>query len=354
VVNFIVGNPGTGIDGHVHYYLDGGAAVMQYTTAPIALTGLTAGSHTLITQLVDNSHLPLVPNVADTVTFNIDLTLPNPQTIYNIQYSTATPPNSPFINQVTSTSGLITGVASTGYFMQDGTGIWNGIYVYDNTHSPAIGDSVTITGIVKEYFGFTEFTTISGFTIHSSGHTLPAPTIITAANIQDTTVGEAYEGVLVKIINATCSLIPSNFGTYGEWTVNDGDSCHVDDLIYHYVPTLGTHYDITGPVYLGYHNYFILPRDANDVQVHVGINELSMMSANVSVYPNPTADYIFISNLYGATSVKISNLLGETVKEIAITGDEAKINVGNLTTGVYIITLQNKNKIIAAKKFSKE
>jgi|GEM_PF-270419 len=351
VVNFIVGNPGTGIDGHIHYYLDADPVVMQYTTGPIALTGLTDGPHTLITQLVDNSHLPLVPNVADTVLFNIDLTLPNPQTIYNIQYSTATPPNSPFVNTVASTSGIITAVGSAGFFIQDGTGIWNGIYVYDNTHSPVIGDSVTITGTVKEYYGFTEFTLINGYTVHSSGNTLPAPVTVTGANIKDTIAGEAYEGVLVKIINVPCSKTANS---YGEWQVFDGDTANVDDLMFHYTPVLGANYDVEGVIYLTYSHYFIEPRDINDIYSYSGINELSMMSANVSMYPNPTTDYLFISNLYGATSVKISNLLGETIKEIAINGDEAKINVGNLTTGVYIITLQNKNKIIAAKKFSKE
>jgi hypothetical protein len=353
VSEFVVGNPGTGIDGHINYTVDGGSVQSQYTVLPINLTGLAAGVHQVILQLVDTNNVALTPNKADTVNFTVDLTLPNAQTIHDIQYSTATPANSPFINTLTTTSGIVTAVAPAGYFIQDVTGMWNGIYVYDNLHHPVIGDNVTLTGTVKEFYGYTEFTAITGFTVVSSGNTLPAPTTITGVNIADTTVGEAYEGVLVTISDAPCSNT-NHVASYGEWQVFSGDSANIDDLMFHYVPTLATHYDVTGVVYLTFSIDFIEPRDANDVQVHLGINELSSTSANVNVYPNPTTDFLFVSNTYGATSVKISNLVGETVKEIAINGDDVKINLGNLTTGVYIITLQNKNEIIAAKKFTKE
>ena len=351
VNEFVVGNPGTGIDGHIHYYLDANPLVMQYSTLPIMLTSLAAGPHTIILQLVDNSHLPLVPNKADTLNFTVDLTLPNPQTIHDIQYTTASPANSPFNNTLTSTTGIVTGVAPAGYFIQDLTGMWNGIYVYDNLHHPAIGDNVSLTGTIKEYYGYTEFTGIVGFTVLSTGQTLPLPTTVNGADIVDTIAGEAYEGVLVKIGDVPCSKIANS---YGEWQVFDGDSANVDDLMFHYTPVLGTHYDITGIIYLTFGQDFIEPRDSNDVQIHTGINELSAASANISVYPNPAADVLFVSNMSGATSLKITNLLGSTIKDVSVKGDDAKVNVENLSSGIYVLTLIKENKVIAAKKFSIE
>lgn len=349
VSEFVVGNPAPGIDGYINYKVDGGTAQSHYTILPINITGLTAGVHQVILQLVDTNGVALTPNIADTVNFTVNLTAPNPQSIYSIQYSTATPPNSPFNNTVTTTTGIVTAVATSGYFLEDSAKVWNGIYVYDNLYSPAIGDKVSVTGTVKEFHGFTEFTTITGLTVLSSGNTLPAPVIITAANIADTTVGEPYEGILVKIINVPCAKLPNNFG---EWALFSGDSAHVGSLIFGYTPVLGAYYDIEGVLYLGYHNYFIEPRDINDIYSYSGINELSAASANVSMYPNPANDALFISNLSGATTITISNLIGETIKEIKVSGDDVKINVANLPSGLYVITLQDETKLIAVKKLS--
>ena len=68
VDNFTVTNDGTG-DGHWHYTLDGGSAVMVYDTNDFTLTGLSSGSHTLVAGLVDNSHADLSPAVEETITW---------------------------------------------------------------------------------------------------------------------------------------------------------------------------------------------------------------------------------------------------------------------------------------------
>ena len=74
VQNFTVGNPGAGIDGHIHYTLDGGSVVMKYDTDPISLTGLADGNHTLDLELVDNSHQPLASPVTASVSFDVTST----------------------------------------------------------------------------------------------------------------------------------------------------------------------------------------------------------------------------------------------------------------------------------------
>ena len=76
VVNFVVGNPGdAGVEGHIHWTLDGVDQAMKYDTNPIDLVGLEDGDHTVMLKLVDNAHADLEPLRADTVTFNVNTTI---------------------------------------------------------------------------------------------------------------------------------------------------------------------------------------------------------------------------------------------------------------------------------------
>ena len=70
VSNFVVDT--SGADGHIHYYVNG-AMTMKYDMSSILLSNLANGSYEVIMQLVDNAHQPLIPNVADTVNFNVNV-----------------------------------------------------------------------------------------------------------------------------------------------------------------------------------------------------------------------------------------------------------------------------------------
>ena len=67
--NFTVGAAGDGYDGHWHYTLDGGSAVMVYDTNDVSLTGLANGVHTIVAWLTDDNHQALSPTVEETITF---------------------------------------------------------------------------------------------------------------------------------------------------------------------------------------------------------------------------------------------------------------------------------------------
>ena len=103
----------------------------------------------------------------------ISVTTPTPPTItsiYNIQYTTASPADSPQLGNVVTTKGVVTGVFQIGgdadrFFIQDGNGAYNGIFIYENTYTVAVGDSVLVTGTVQEYFGLTEIGFVSNVTI---------------------------------------------------------------------------------------------------------------------------------------------------------------------------------------------
>lgn len=350
VVNFIVGNPGPGIDGHINYFVDGGNAVMQFTVAPIALTGLTAGNHTVITQLVDTANAPLIPDVADTVHFSVNLSLPNQLTIYDIQYTTDALGNSPWKDSVVTVSGIVTGAGSQGYFIQDGSGAWNGIYVFDNANKPATGDSITITATVDEYFNFTELKNVLGYNLNSSGNTLPAPVTVTGAQIKPS-AGEQYEGVLVKIMNAK-NLVSAP--TYSEWKLNDAtvDSIKSHQLLSTYTLILNQTYNLTGPVYFSYGEYKIEPRDVNDIQV--GITEM-FNETTVALYPNPASSVICIeSGETGAPNIcRVYDIPGTEVITKTFSDNKINLDVSKLNAGLYFVRIEGKAGV-AIKKFIKE
>ena len=71
VENFTVGASGdTGVDGHIHYSLNGGAEVMVYSSDDLTLSDLPNGDHSIVFSLVDDAHQPLDPAVSATVEFS--------------------------------------------------------------------------------------------------------------------------------------------------------------------------------------------------------------------------------------------------------------------------------------------
>ncbi|MBI4646728.1 MAG: lamin tail domain-containing protein [Bacteroidia bacterium] len=145
----------------------------------------------------------------------------NTVTIYNIQYSTDSTGNSPLTGDTIMTSGIVTslhysyaGGTYRGYFIQESEGAWHGIYVYDNAHTPAIGDNLTIIAKVAEYNGLTELSNVLSYNVNSTGNSLPLATVINTGDMN-----EEYEGVLITVENAEC--------------INDsaGHSCYIRILL---------------------------------------------------------------------------------------------------------------------------
>ncbi|MBK6525961.1 MAG: hypothetical protein IPG07_10690 [Crocinitomicaceae bacterium] len=164
--------------------------------------------------------------------------------IHDIQFTLTINGESPQMNNVVTTYGIVTGVFDFGeagtFFIQDGDGVWNGIYVNESRYLVALGDSVEVTGTVTEYFGLTEMNDVTNVTVINSGNPQPNPVLIPTSDISQ----EKYEGILVTVTDAICTN--SNAG-FGQFIVNDSSgNCLVDDQIYQYTPTLNHVYQITG------------------------------------------------------------------------------------------------------------
>lgn len=109
-----------------------------------------------------------------------------------------------------------------------------------------VGDEISFTADVDEYYGLTEIKNLSNLNILSSGNALPEPYIADTWDIND----ESLEGVLVKVASAVCTDPDLGFG---EWELNDGTGpCRVDDLGIVFTPEQGISYSVTGPLYFSY------------------------------------------------------------------------------------------------------
>ena len=105
-------------------------------------------------------------------------------------------------------SGFVTcdTVANVGVrYMQDNTG-GIAIFSYDFGAAVSRGDSVTVTGKLKNYNNLLEIDPVASWEIHSSDNPLPEPVLVTPSQI-----AEQHEGMLVKIENVIFSEGGENF-----------------------------------------------------------------------------------------------------------------------------------------------
>jgi hypothetical protein len=179
--------------------------------------------------------------------------------IYDIQYTEDASGDSPLKGDVVRTKGVVTGVEAKGFYLQDGAGAWNGVYVYQNaTPTVAIGDSINIEALVDEYYNLTELKN-PVITAINSGNSFEINEVALGA------VGESYEGVFMKVSDVTCAEVANG---YGEWMVQDAvpDTITLDDVMYAYEPVLGQSFtSITGCLTYSFGAFKLLPRSADDI-----------------------------------------------------------------------------------------
>ncbi len=187
--------------------------------------------------------------------------------IYDIQYvaDPAVDDASPFEDRMVRTEGIVVANLGDQVFIQDGAGAWNGIMLYRPSGTLNVGDHVQVSGTVIEYYGMTEFAYGADTTVISSGNALPAPALITAAEIfyNDASVSEQYESVFVEARDVTVTAIES----YGIWAFTDasGGTGKADDTAYTPDPAVDDVFAILrGPIIYDYSQYKVLPRDADD------------------------------------------------------------------------------------------
>jgi hypothetical protein len=288
-------------------------------------------------------------------------TIPN-VSLYDIQYTTAVPANSPYMNQNVTTGGIVTASYNGGYWIQTSyTSTWSGLYVWDGSHVPVVGDSILLTGEVVEFYNETELETITGYTVVSAGlESHITPTVVAFNTIQN----EMFEGLLVKVKDVTDKRYNASAAWYvfydSTMTAGINSEDTVDNIIYTYTFTQNKKYNITGVIHFEYANW-IEPRNQLDIDsINVtasGIKNYQNNFADVNIYPNPNNGVFTVSvNVLSDennTDIALTDITGRIVyKEQLDThagSSSLPINTSNLEKGTYFIQISNSQSSIVKK-----
>ncbi len=255
---------------------------------------------------------------------------------------------SPLVDKVRGITGTVTGVlAGQGFFVQDASAAWSGIWVADATTSVQEGNGVKVEGTVKEVDGVTTL-------VASKVTVINPPVTITPVLVDSPQAAEVemYESVLVKVHGARANAA----GTDGTWVIytTSGNDITVNKWLYTSVPVADHFYDVTGIVNGKNGAYKLEPRKAADV---VDLNTVGTPVTPVpgnlqfNVYPNPFNDHLNIDNNDKLTRVMISNIAGQRVIDVQYPGHV--IRTANLVSGVYVVTLFNEQGVVKTERIIK-
>jgi hypothetical protein len=238
-----------------------------------------------------------------------------------------------------STTGVVTANFGDSYFIQDGSGGWNGLFIYESGRNPFVGDSIVLTGEISEYYGKTEMLNITDYYFISSNNTLPEP-----VSVQTGAVSEEHEGVLVKVNNAICT--DDNYqANYYMWTVDDGSGelrIH-NTSVYEFEPVEGSYYSITGPMNYDFDEWKIelsptFPvGPGGDTDGPVISDVIPVTSTNVRVLFNEDVEQTTAENI---ANYSIENVTIESAAQHAFNKTEVNLTVSELS-GEYELTVEN-------------
>ncbi len=221
-----------------------------------------------------NESLSVVYNFFVPKTFTGELV-----SIYDIQ---GQQDDSPYDGETVSTTGIVTGNFGTSYFIQDGTGLWNGLFIYESGRNPSIGDSVIITGEITEYYGKTEMANITDYYFITANNQLPEAVEVATGEIE-----EGHESIIISVTDAVCT--DENYqSNYFMWEVNDGSGplkIH-NTSIFEYEPTEGLTYDITGPLNYDFDEWKIELRYESDINGSVDLDGPVVISVEPIINTN--------------------------------------------------------------------
>jgi len=183
------------------------------------------------------------PADAPATTYNY-IIRPSFLSIFDLQYTgNPTGGASPYAGQTVTVTGIVTGTEFSpfrdGFFISDpGGGLWSGIEVYNPQSTPALGDSIRITGIIAEYNDLTEFAGGAQVTVQGRG-TIPEPLSMRITQLADS--GEPFEGTLARIDAPMVVTDISDWSPYRQFNIRSGSVTAVTlgDFTFEYVPALG-------------------------------------------------------------------------------------------------------------------
>lgn len=80
------------------------------------------------------------------------------------------------------------------------------------------------------------------------------------------------------------------------------------------------------------------------------LSNTNLSLAKVIIYPNPSVNTVTIESPYNILKIKIYNTVGKMVKQIEEDGKKIKLNIQNLSSGIYILNLTLENNKTVNRK----
>jgi hypothetical protein len=117
-------------------------------------------------------------------------------------------------------------------------------------------------------------------------------------------------------------------------------------------PSVTTNYTVTGTNANGCSSSSVISQIAVDC---TGLEELASMVAGLSVYPNPVNDLLIAGKTtHSEITVKVFNMVGELVYSDILMSDKTRIDLNDLSGGIYFVAFYEKNRMIKTVKIVKE
>ncbi len=403
-----------GVDTTILYYATGVGST-TWVAVPMVVTSGSTYSAT-IPALANGTFVSYYIHAADSSSSHLATNFPNVQsggtdpifylvddagtTIYDIQYTPYSDGSSGLNTMVVTVSGIVTAtVNDLGYVViqQPGVNAWSGLWLATGTGLAGLnmGDSVTVTGTVKENFGYTELTSVTVVnTTTPNSSIVPLtvdPDMLTTYTFP---ASEQYEGMLLQLVNPVTpnpmyviSTHPTGETFYGQFVLGDtasskkgarilvgstsepsslnvsyisnGDSSFASNLNVTavYVAVGNTIDTLVGIGFYDYDNTIILPRMNGDVKgFRVGSItgvQSGYVSSNFTVYPNPANSELNVSlnsTISGAT-IAISDLTGRQLMTQSLNSTSMQMDVSSLNEGMYFLSISSGNGIVEQAKF---
>jgi hypothetical protein len=267
------------------------------------------------------------------------------------------------IRKITVATGIITTVVGTGTagYTGDGAAASSArISAPDRIALDAAGDlyisdagnnvirKVTMsTGIITTVVG-TGSVGYSGDGGAATSATLSDPSGIVFDASGNMYIADASNNVIREVVKST-GLITTLAGNHTQgYSGNGGPALSAE--FFH--PLSMAIYNNTGDMLIDDDENWVIRK----VTAPLAVNDLSSSNTEVSVYPNPAKDVLYISlnkNVNAGSIIAIYNLLGKEVmvENVKASAQNISLNTSSLSEGIYLIKLVSPDGSQAVKKF---
>ncbi|OMP32613.1 T9SS type A sorting domain-containing protein [Mangrovimonas sp. DI 80] len=350
VQNFVVGNPGEGIDGHIHWIIDSGEGAvsqpMKYDTDDVSITVTNGGEYVVEMILVDNNHAPISPAVSAMVEFDVeeimqvenlaalraDVLANGDEHYYELLSTPTITYTRTFRNQKYIQD------ASAGILIDDNAGIITTSFTEGNGISGLVGQAIEYNGVL-ELVPMQDASVATGSAV--------TPEVVTIATLL--TDWEDYESELVEIADATFTDAGATFASASNYDLSDGSTINFRtnfseaDYIGTTIPSGAV------PVVALVNEFNGSPQITSRSLMDMTLSVNQFENVEFSLYPNPTnSGFVTISTAYqGDISVTVIDMLGKNVFNSEVLNGQ--LNVSTLAPGLYLLKLEQNHASVTKK-----